>query len=243
MREIELQPDGPIEAKVVEEKFERTGQILHLHLAGGGLIRTTPEHPFFVYDNGWTEAGTLVAGDDLRTERGWVKILEVYDTGCYETVYNLRVAEHHTYFVGNEEWGFAVWAHNAYAILYQYAVPLVAVGHWSIDIEDGSRDLHTHQVGVPGSDTYIQGIGSSPLNLPVIATGRVSIPDGAAAIALAEQMIKEGNRGAYDLYFKSCVSYVCDILRAGGLTPPEPQAPPNGSVQLKYLIRLIKKKT
>jgi len=35
-----------------------------------------------------------------------------------ETVYNLRVAEHHTYFVGSEAWGFSVWAHNAdYAIL------------------------------------------------------------------------------------------------------------------------------
>ena len=27
-------------------------------------------------------------------------------------VYNLRVAEHHTYFVGSREWGFSVWAHN-----------------------------------------------------------------------------------------------------------------------------------
>jgi filamentous hemagglutinin len=30
------------------------------------------------------------------------------------TVYNLRVAEYHTYFVGSLEWGFSVWAHNAY---------------------------------------------------------------------------------------------------------------------------------
>jgi len=27
-------------------------------------------------------------------------------------VYNLRVAEHHTYFVGSRDWGFSVWAHN-----------------------------------------------------------------------------------------------------------------------------------
>ena len=28
----EYDPDGPIEAKLVEAKFERTGRILHLHL-------------------------------------------------------------------------------------------------------------------------------------------------------------------------------------------------------------------
>jgi hypothetical protein len=28
-------------------------------------------------------------------------------------VYNLRVADFHTYFVGCDEWGFSVWAHNA----------------------------------------------------------------------------------------------------------------------------------
>jgi hypothetical protein len=41
-----------------------------------------------------------------------VPVREVYDTGEYETVYNLRVAEYHTYFVGNRDWGFSVWAHN-----------------------------------------------------------------------------------------------------------------------------------
>ncbi|MCZ2340833.1 MAG: HINT domain-containing protein, partial [Bacteroidales bacterium] len=29
-----------------------------------------------------------------------------------EVVYNLRVADWHTYFVGGEDWGFSVWAHN-----------------------------------------------------------------------------------------------------------------------------------
>lgn len=37
----------------------------------------------------------------------------MFDTGCWETVYNFRVADWHTYFVGCDEWGFSVWAHNA----------------------------------------------------------------------------------------------------------------------------------
>ena len=31
-------------------------------------------------------------------------------------VYNLRVADYHTYFVGDASWGFALWAHNAYRV-------------------------------------------------------------------------------------------------------------------------------
>ena len=32
------------------------------------------------------------------------------------TVYNLRVADYHTYFVGDESWGFTLWAHNACSV-------------------------------------------------------------------------------------------------------------------------------
>lgn len=31
-----------------------------------------------------------------------------------EPIYNLQVADHHTYFVGSQSWGFGVWAHNLY---------------------------------------------------------------------------------------------------------------------------------
>src|SRR5262249_7535609 len=37
----------------------------------------------------------------------------VQGTGVVTTVYNVQVAEYHTYFVGCEEWGFSAWAHNA----------------------------------------------------------------------------------------------------------------------------------
>ena len=36
------------------------------------------------------------------------------DTGREEAVYNLRVAEWATYFVGDPGWGADVWAHNTY---------------------------------------------------------------------------------------------------------------------------------
>ena len=34
-------------------------------------------------------------------------------TDKLQTVYNMRIADYHTYFVGCDEWGFSVWAHNA----------------------------------------------------------------------------------------------------------------------------------
>ena len=63
-------------------------------------------------------ATSLLPGDLLLSDDGqWVTVDEVYDTGEYEAVYNLRVADFHTYFVGDDGWGFSVWAHNAICAL------------------------------------------------------------------------------------------------------------------------------
>ena len=68
-----------------------------------------------VRGKGWVKAAELVAGDLLSGDgEQWLAVDEVYDTSDYETVYNLRVADFHTYFVGCQEWGFSVWAHNEY---------------------------------------------------------------------------------------------------------------------------------
>ncbi len=79
------------------------------------LIRTTQEHPFFVKGKGWTPLSEIKPGDEIRTDEGWVIVSEVTPTNQWEKVYNFRVADHHTYFVGKPEWGFSVWAHNMYS--------------------------------------------------------------------------------------------------------------------------------
>jgi hypothetical protein len=38
---------------------------------------------------------------------------DLLDTAQSETVYNFRVADYHTYYVGSPDWSFSVWAHNA----------------------------------------------------------------------------------------------------------------------------------
>ena len=110
----EFDPRGATAWKRVEEKFERTGRILHLHV-NGEVIRTTPEHLFYADGAGWVEAGNLRGGEWLCPLDGdWVPVGEVYDTEEYAPVFNLRVEDGHTYFVGDDAWGFAVWAHNDY---------------------------------------------------------------------------------------------------------------------------------
>ena len=50
----------------------------------------------------------------MRTRDGLsVPVEAVTDGGAVETVYNWRIADHHTYYISGDEWGVSVWAHNA----------------------------------------------------------------------------------------------------------------------------------
>jgi RHS repeat-associated protein len=112
----EFEQEREPEAKVVEEVFVRTGCIMTVEVSGR-VIKTTAEHPFWVQGKGWLPAGELRVGDLLSSHDGrWVPVEAVKDTGVYETVYNLRIADYHTYFVGSALWGFSVWAHNTYGV-------------------------------------------------------------------------------------------------------------------------------
>ncbi len=108
----ENDPAGPIQARRVEEVFQRVSPLIELRV-GGRTIRTTVEHPFFVEGKGWTKAGALSPGALLRSHDGQsVSLDSILPTEVVAEVYNLRIAEYHTYFVGAADWGFSVWAHN-----------------------------------------------------------------------------------------------------------------------------------
>jgi len=125
----EWDPAGAVEPKVVEEVFKRFSAVWELR-AGGRVIGTTSEHPFYARERGWVACRELAVGDALLCEDGtWVGVEGVRDTGRWEPVYNLRVADHHTYFVGTEEWGFSVWAHNAYQSLPGADASFTTLGH------------------------------------------------------------------------------------------------------------------
>lgn len=109
----EEDPNGPVEVCRVHEVMKSHGELLALN-AQGQVIRVTAQHPFYVKGNAWTAAGLLQPGDLLRSHDGsWNPVQSILPTGEDAIVYNLRVEDYHTYYVGSPEWGFSVWAHNS----------------------------------------------------------------------------------------------------------------------------------
>jgi hypothetical protein len=109
----ELDVNGPIEPRRVTHNFERHGGLLGIQVEGR-VIRSTAEHPFYVAERGWVEAFNLQPGDRLWTHDGrYVVVDGVSDVEGEVPVYNIRVEEYHTYFIGGASWGFSLWVHNA----------------------------------------------------------------------------------------------------------------------------------
>jgi hypothetical protein len=177
----EHDPDGPVAAKVVEDVFVRLGKVLLLKVQGRE-IKTTAEHPFWVWGRGWVEAGKLVVGDWLSSDYGrWVAVEAVEDTGGFEVVYNLRVADYHTYFVGAPEWGFSIWAHNDNCTIIRHEGDPV---HFSVQVQSGPNSLQTHQVvtGRGGTSTAIVTAGQVDPGA-VVRSATVSLPNAGQAMA------------------------------------------------------------
>ena len=81
----------------------------------GETITTTPTHPFYVPQKGWTEAVQLRAGDILVTCNGEYVVVEQVQHEILETpvtVYNFEVEDFHTYYVAANEDAAFVLVHN-----------------------------------------------------------------------------------------------------------------------------------
>ena len=110
----EHDPHGPVVPRMVEKVHTQTATLVELRV-GGQAIKTTGPHPFYVAGRGWVYARELQPGDQLLGHSGSPTVVEsVTITEQAETVYNLTVAEDHTYFVGDASWGFSLWVHNDY---------------------------------------------------------------------------------------------------------------------------------
>lgn len=106
-------PEGAVRPRLVEQVFRSESTLVTVEV-GGRSIRTTAQHPFWVVGRGWTEAMDLIAGDRLRSHDGrYVVVAGVVNAREVAAIYNMRVADDHTYFVGAVDWEFSVWAHNA----------------------------------------------------------------------------------------------------------------------------------
>ncbi|MEF2247073.1 S8 family serine peptidase [Paenibacillus sp. IITD108] len=100
---------GDLAYKEVENIFEKTASELYVINAGGIDISTTYNHPFWVVDKGWVIAEDLVVGDQLQTSNSeLVKIDNIIVKQQSAKVYNLTVADYHTYFATELE----IFTHN-----------------------------------------------------------------------------------------------------------------------------------
>jgi serpin B len=108
----EFDVNGDIMPKRVEQCFVRTAMTINIHVAGQ-VVKVTKEHPLYVQNRGWIAAGELQEGDLLATDIDqWRQVEKVVVTGDLQKVYNFRVADFHTYFLGGDAWGFGLWVHN-----------------------------------------------------------------------------------------------------------------------------------
>src|SRR5207249_2245556 len=127
-------------AKQVQEVFTNHLPLLELQVSGR-VIRTTAEHPFFVRGRGWTAAGELMAGDRLRSHDERLVVVEkVVHLREEAPVYNLRIADYHTYFVGSRDWRFSVWAHNQCNL--HHPIPRVVGGNARQHLQAVDRALY-----------------------------------------------------------------------------------------------------
>ena len=102
---------GESEYKEVVQTFENeTKELVHITVADEEIV-STPKHPFYVPQKGWTSAVDLKAGDMLVLSNGEYVIVEQVQHEILETpvkVYNFEVQDFHTYYIGKN----SIFVHN-----------------------------------------------------------------------------------------------------------------------------------
>ena len=112
----EFGPAHETNTQYVEEVFKLNSSVFELTI-GGKTIDTTAEHPFFVQDRGWVAASKLQVGDLIAgMDSEWTAVENIGMEMREAEVFNIRVSVNHTYFIGDIDWEFSVWVHNAYEV-------------------------------------------------------------------------------------------------------------------------------
>jgi len=156
---------GQTEAKRVDRTYVRVApQVVTLTFMDGNTHQTqaftcTPEHPFYVDGRGFVQAGDLGIGTSIVTRAGPALTLSAASWSALPApatglalgggqssgsaqgyrVYNLRVEDDHSYFVGTAHGGTCV--HNA-----DYPIVLKAYGPLGVDLKGTGTTEAGHHV-------------------------------------------------------------------------------------------------
>ena len=99
------------EKTVLETYIREVTTLVHLTVNGEEII-TTVDHPFYVKDKGFVNAGELKINDELLDSNGNILLVENHSVELTDepvTVYNFQVEDFHTYHVCT----LGVLVHNA----------------------------------------------------------------------------------------------------------------------------------
>jgi hypothetical protein len=137
--------EGPVESKKVIQAYNNEPQKLLELYVNGEMIRCTYTHRFYARFKGWTPANELELGDQLKTPDGrWLNVTNKIFTETIEPVFNIHVADNHTYFVSNGDKDHFVLVHNQYEDA-QNTTPQTRVKIW-VNSEDKPSSFNAAEI-------------------------------------------------------------------------------------------------
>ncbi|WP_249228041.1 polymorphic toxin-type HINT domain-containing protein [Kutzneria sp. CA-103260] len=91
---------GQSRLRAVSSLFSKHADTLLTITAGTAVVEVTPQHPFWVVDRGWVDAGDLRVGEHLQSRDGsQPAIASITTKSTSTTVYNFEVEGDHNYYV------------------------------------------------------------------------------------------------------------------------------------------------
>ena len=127
---------GRTEEKTVLETFRRTAtELVHLTV-NGEKITTTHNHPFYVVQKGFVNAGKLHLSDTLiDAQKNLLRIEDISFESTDEAtiVYNFKVEDNHTYYVSKQ----CIFVHNADCVVHPDGE--IEITDWDGYPEDGPK--------------------------------------------------------------------------------------------------------
>lgn len=92
-----------------------------------------------------------------------------------------------------------------------------ATGHYTVEVEGGGGQLHTHQVITGDTTTTVFNEGQANIMRgdPILREQEIPLTDAKSAMEYQQSQIGK-ELGKYDERTNSCVDHVANVLRANG---------------------------
>jgi hypothetical protein len=190
-QQSKVDAQGNIGSRVVGKSERFVDTMLYLHTPDE-IIKTTPEHPFFV-DGQWVEAQRLQPGMKIRTKSGGTIVVEETETKHDpQMVHSLLVEGTHNFYVGRD----GLLAHNCTPTFDNKVIQQVESVLNRYPINSGKCDICSKNVYKIFKDAgYNAEIGRIDTNLPFITTkNNISVSRRLGSSSDYHEFVRVGDR-------------------------------------------------